>query len=55
VAAGSTKQDEITAEQRHVDRVYTRLAQLREEAKELREPAISAAGNAILARSSSGT
>jgi DNA helicase IV len=37
VAAGSTKQDEITAEQRHVDRVYTRLAQLREEAKELRE------------------
>jgi DNA helicase IV len=36
VAAGSTRQDEITAEQRHVDRVYARLTQLREEAKELR-------------------
>ncbi|MDT7582755.1 MAG: hypothetical protein QOE32_305 [Pseudonocardiales bacterium] len=36
MAAGSTRQDEITAEQRHVDRVYARLTQLREEAKELR-------------------
>jgi DNA helicase IV len=36
VAPGSTRQGEIEAEQRHVDRVYARLAQLREEAKELR-------------------
>jgi DNA helicase IV len=36
VTPGSTLQDEIAAEQRHVDRVYTRLAQLREEAKALR-------------------
>jgi DNA helicase IV len=32
----SSRQDEIAAEQRHVDRVYARLAELRKEALELR-------------------
>jgi DNA helicase IV len=36
VAPGTTKQIEIEVEQRHVDRVYARLAQLREEARQLR-------------------
>jgi DNA helicase IV len=36
VAPGSSRQREIDAEQRHVDRVYDRLAQLRKEARELR-------------------
>jgi DNA helicase IV len=36
VAPGTTRHDEIAAEQRHVDRVYARLTELREEAKQLR-------------------
>jgi len=36
VAGTSTRQDEIAAEQRHVDRVYGRVAELRAEAKDMR-------------------
>ncbi len=36
MAAGSDRDNEVVAEQRHVDRVYERLAQLRQEARELR-------------------
>ncbi|MBA2309817.1 MAG: ATP-dependent DNA helicase, partial [Pseudonocardiales bacterium] len=36
MAGTSTRQDEIAAEQRHVDRVYGRVAELRAEAKDMR-------------------
>ncbi|MGQ0481486.1 MAG: HelD family protein [Pseudonocardia sp.] len=36
MAAGLDRDSEVVAEQRHVDRVYERLAQLRQEARELR-------------------